>query len=274
MDKMIAHTNNPKTENKKDSVSQRRNKMILKDYRQQSKGSVSVPTTQLATDITYNTGTFRYRAVNGGPMNQTQIVGTSMDANLDPQDERAGTKPGGDQVNMLRRLRGVYPESHFIRGHLLNGNLGGLGIAENLYPITTEANKQHEKQVENHVKGEIENNREVSYSVNVINRGDTEDNAAATFECEVRDDNGVMLIQKDIHSVPGAANGQRGVTANYHGTQNAYDNPIAYRNSRLPKDWREKGSGLRGNLGRVAGMGADDTIEHNDGTVYATVNPA
>ena len=34
-------------------------------------------------------------------------------------------------------------EDKYIRGHLLNENLGGLGIAGNMFPLTANANKNH-----------------------------------------------------------------------------------------------------------------------------------
>ena len=44
-----------------------------------------------------------------------------------------------------------------IRGHLLNHDLGGFGVEENLYPITSGANKKHTNNVENHVGDELNN---------------------------------------------------------------------------------------------------------------------
>jgi len=40
----------------------------------------------------------------------------------------------------------------FIRGHLLNEHLGGRGNAENLFPITANANKEHLTSTESRIK--------------------------------------------------------------------------------------------------------------------------
>jgi hypothetical protein len=43
-------------------------------------------------------------------------------------------------------------DQKYVKGHLLNDNLGGPGTDVNLYPITAEANKVHENQVESLLK--------------------------------------------------------------------------------------------------------------------------
>ncbi len=44
-------------------------------------------------------------------------------------------------------------EDKYIRGHLLNHNLGGEGDATNMFPITANANRQHLDSTERAVKG-------------------------------------------------------------------------------------------------------------------------
>ena len=43
----------------------------------------------------------------------------------------------------------------YIKGHLLNDNLGGLGDTQNLFPITHQANVDHERKVEQYVKTRV-----------------------------------------------------------------------------------------------------------------------
>jgi hypothetical protein len=63
---------------------------------------------------------------------------------------------------------GVANPSKYIKGHLLNDNIGGPGTAENLYPITAEANAAHVRNVESTVKTWVNINKYwVYYSVQV-----------------------------------------------------------------------------------------------------------
>ena len=58
--------------------------------------------------------------------------------------------------------------SKYIKGHLLNHNIGGPGTGKNMYPITAEANKKHNTSIEEKVKGWVEKQSYwVYYQVNV-----------------------------------------------------------------------------------------------------------
>jgi len=59
--------------------------------------------------------------------------------------------------------------SKYIRGHLLNHNIGGPGTSENMYPITGAANSQHRTSIEETVKGWVDSHYWVYYSVSVNN---------------------------------------------------------------------------------------------------------
>lgn len=87
----------------------------------------------------------------------------------------------------------------WIRGHLLNDNLGGSALKFNLYPITGSANKEHHSRVESHVKELVKQGFIVEYSVEVKPAGvaknesynigkNTRTGAApkADFECTVK----------------------------------------------------------------------------------------
>lgn len=64
----------------------------------------------------------------------------------------------------LRRMSGG--ASYYMRGHLLNHNLGGPGSWNNLTPLSREGNHQHESQVESVVKAAVNSGAIVEYIVN------------------------------------------------------------------------------------------------------------
>ncbi|NAZ14720.1 hypothetical protein GT020_01370 [Glutamicibacter soli] len=104
-----------------------------------------------ATTIDFATDT-----ISGDP------VGTEMKADPLGPDHPLGTPPSGSQAVM-----GLLGEQ-YIRGHLLNQNLGGPGENRNLFPITRSANAVHETGIESTVKDWVNNQRYwVSYKVSV-----------------------------------------------------------------------------------------------------------
>ncbi len=56
---------------------------------------------------------------------------------------------------------------YYIRGHLLNDNLGGIANEANLYPITHEANGQHKTHVEEYIKKGIDKGYVYRYELDV-----------------------------------------------------------------------------------------------------------
>ncbi|NJN55203.1 MAG: DUF4157 domain-containing protein [Anaerolineae bacterium] len=83
-------------------------------------------------------------------------VGDEMTVVLDPADPRIGSEPGGGvDYDIYDSLNYWYNKNPlFIKGHLLNAHLGGLGVPENLFPITAQANSIH-KDYEATVKGAL-----------------------------------------------------------------------------------------------------------------------
>lgn len=85
-------------------------------------------------------------------------------------------------------------DSKYIRGHLLNDNVGGPGQDRNLFPITADANKKHESKVEKTVKDWVNKKRYLTYyrvkvnkkSVQIVNKNikDPGNAVDADFECE------------------------------------------------------------------------------------------
>ena len=83
-------------------------------------------------------------------------VGTSMTIDWLGAKHPHGSKPESGAQKDLMDLLVTDPSKSspdkFIRGHLLNENLGGLGNEENLFPITGNANSQHLHSTESKVK--------------------------------------------------------------------------------------------------------------------------
>jgi hypothetical protein len=102
---------------------------------------------QLKTDIRHTTGTVK---ANGGD----HTVGLAMNAQLDPKDPVKGSATGVNTA-WMQWIRAQYPKANVVRGHLLNHDLGGFGIEENLYPISTLANANHSSKVEQNVKAAL-----------------------------------------------------------------------------------------------------------------------
>lgn len=87
-----------------------------------------------------------------------------MTAHLDPTDPVEGTGTSGKQENIMNLLGRAY-----MRGHLLNHDLGGLGIASNLFPITYSENSAHKNNAELKVKNSLGARNDVYYMVKAQN---------------------------------------------------------------------------------------------------------
>ena len=106
-------------------------------------------------------------------------VGASMMTRYLTHEKTGGGPPSGqDALYGFRKLptksahSGTYSLPQvYIRGHLLNEGLGGIGQPQNLYPITGRANKDHEIGPEKDVKRLVRNNGLVAmYGVTVVNQ--------------------------------------------------------------------------------------------------------
>ncbi|MBE3639787.1 hypothetical protein ICN82_16415 [Mangrovicoccus sp. HB182678] len=93
----------------------------------------------------------------------TEEVGIRMIADPLGPDHPQGTGPGGQDVLMglLPTDPGIHKDAdaRYIRGHLLNDNLGGLGRPMNLYPITAKANSAHHAGIEKDLKSWVNDSR-------------------------------------------------------------------------------------------------------------------
>ncbi|WP_034292936.1 hypothetical protein [Herbaspirillum sp. RV1423] len=94
---------------------------------------------QLETVITHRAGSINFGGKNWA-------VGKKMEAKLDPFDPVKGTATGDNWTWMQSLSRTL--KDKMIRGHLLNHDLGGFAVPENLYPITHRANMDHKHKVE------------------------------------------------------------------------------------------------------------------------------
>jgi hypothetical protein len=100
------------------------------------------------------------------------IVGKKMEAWLDPNDPVQGESANinADQNPMMAAIRTHYGINggDLVKGHLLNDNLGGKALNNNLFPITRAANKQHLITTENYAKAQLwTHNSPIWYSIEV-----------------------------------------------------------------------------------------------------------
>lgn len=92
-------------------------------------------------------------------------------ARLHKNNRPPGSAPYGaghqvyDVIDQRRMSGGA---SFYVRGHLLNENLGGMGTWKNLTPLSRDTNHQHESQVESLVKAAVDSGAVVQYSVQVV----------------------------------------------------------------------------------------------------------
>lgn len=101
-------------------------------------------------------------------------VGMEMTIDWLGAKHKEGSPPKSGVQDTLMGLLVTDPtessESKFIRGHLLNEHLGGEGDANNLFPLTGNANSQHLHSTESKIKNWVkEKNRWVFYNVRVDN---------------------------------------------------------------------------------------------------------
>lgn len=103
-------------------------------------------------------------------------VGVHMRAApIGPSHPQGGPPSSGALSTLMAKLPTdptLPAKDKYIKGHLLNDNLGGPGTADNLFPITAQANKEHEAQVESYAKKAVNQYGQwVNYEVKVVDKG-------------------------------------------------------------------------------------------------------
>lgn len=207
---------------------------------------------QLKTAINYTPGYYTYN-------NKTHVVGSKMTAELDPDEEVNGSEPGsGVQKTLMDDLKNVGNFKSMIRGHLLNDNIGGLGVAMNLFPITSQANSRHKNYVESYVKQAIKDEgkgtgRTLIYSVEVDPAPENVDAIApnASFVCNAGWNDGTKVVSNVITSNPQAGTTGSGIVQDPDALSKTF------RTKDLPDGWGKVGAGyVKGNAAH------DKTLEH------------
>ena len=144
-------------------------------------------------------------------------VGKSMTVDWLGSKHPEGSTPESGVQDKLMGLLVTDPKKgsafKFIRGHLLNHNLGGRGNAENMFPITANANSQHSQSTETRIKGWLKKpDRWVWYQVKVtsissqldVKKAKSPENwVDSAFEChaKLKDDTG--KVEEDFStSIP------------------------------------------------------------------------
>ena len=98
-------------------------------------------------------------------------VGVEMTATLGPEHKQGGPPLYNAQKNIMKILPTdprLPNKQKYVRGHLLNDNVGGPGEEKNLFPITGYANQEHERSIESDVKDWVNNKKQwVKYTVKV-----------------------------------------------------------------------------------------------------------
>lgn len=98
-------------------------------------------------------------------------VGVYMKATVGPEHQQGGPpKTSALKVLMGKLVTNPYNsnDNKYIKGHLLNDNVGGPGESFNLFPITAAANKEHERSIESYVKKWVNQDKHwVDYEVKV-----------------------------------------------------------------------------------------------------------
>nr|WP_294860582.1 DUF4157 domain-containing protein [uncultured Fluviicola sp.] len=144
-------------------------------------------------------------------------VGIKMDAkklkksSISKVDNLKGSPPGSGQQKGLMGYLPTNPKlpttKKYIKGHLLNHNIGGPGKDFNMYPITASANKAHLMGIETQVKNWVSSGDTVDYSVEVnqisntldsVSAGSKAGTVTASFVCNAS--NGSESISTEIPS--------------------------------------------------------------------------
>jgi hypothetical protein len=82
-----------------------------------------------------------------------------------PSDGSTPTQAAHTEYDKLNARRTSSGASYYIRGHLLNHNIGGPGSWDNMVPLSRTGNSSHESSVENQVKAAFDAGAVIEYKV-------------------------------------------------------------------------------------------------------------
>jgi hypothetical protein len=130
-------------------------------------------------------------------------VGTHMIATKLASDFELGSDSGHDknQNKLMNKLVGNKNQSNenkYIKGHLLNNNVGGPGKDFNLFPITSDANRKHLVYVEKYIKSQINNNNVVYYEVKVDHKPPVQHGSKYSIDANLE----FLWYPLDVHGNP------------------------------------------------------------------------
>jgi hypothetical protein len=198
-------------------------------------------------------------------------VGVAMVADCIGPDHPEGSGP--DNAVAKKHITSLSKNDTFIRGHLLNGDLGGPGDTANLFPITAQANSLHYQQVEKQAKSLVNDQKAYArYEVNVINRDD--DKGIADFVCSLSpiDANKkptIWELNSIIHSEPGKSSAKTKTTQ--LGNKSAVvkegklgDDDIEYQSGKIAKGWLEIDDSIMNQMAIDAGKNTISKYGGND----------
>ncbi|UFH55826.1 DUF4157 domain-containing protein [Spirosoma sp. KNUC1025] len=150
-----------KTEEEKEQSKQKKMEEVDKLL-----GDLAVPTAVLFGDA--------------GAAGEPQIANTVQGAGhgitmtavrLNKKQKAKGSPPTSTMTasyTVLNQRRQEGGASYYVKGHLLNDNIGGKGVWENLTPLSREGNSSHEGQVESLVKAAFSSGGVVEYNVTAV----------------------------------------------------------------------------------------------------------
>lgn len=157
--------------------------------------------TQLKSSITYKTQDISYTDSIGNQ--NKEVVGGESYAHLEPNDELVGSGPSSSAHDHLMKSIKHWQKRTYIKGHLMNDNLGGIGARYNLFPISYKANSEHKLTAESSAKEKIRIERNLfhknggdpsNYAVEYIVKANTSSpdiskKPLVNFECTLKSSN-------------------------------------------------------------------------------------
>lgn len=141
---------------------------------------------QLFSKISYETQTVSYSDCSGQKCRD--VVGKRAYAELDPKDPLAGSAPASNVHKKLMDSIRSKQSGKYVRGHLMNDHLGGIGTWYNLFPISSSANHEHLLTAEAVAKNFFRKGNIVHYEVVATpeNAENVDYNPMVTFNCSVK----------------------------------------------------------------------------------------